>query len=65
MEIHLRLSDSQATDSLLEFFHRREMTARRLGDDRVAVELPHDLHEQQARMELDLLLRRTKTTASA
>ena len=57
MEIQLRLSEGQATDDLLDFFQRREMTARRVGKDGLAVELPEELQEKQGRMELELLLR--------
>jgi len=57
MEIQLRLSDGQATNDLLDFFQRREMSARRLGEDGLAVELPEELQERQARQEIELLLR--------
>ena len=57
MEIQLRLSDQQATDDLLDFFQRREMPTRRVGKDGLAVELPEELHERQARQEIELLLR--------
>jgi hypothetical protein len=58
MEIQLRLSEGQATDDLLDFFHRREMPARRLEEaDCLAVELPAGLQERHARQEIELLLR--------
>jgi len=57
MEIQLRLSDGQATNDLLDFFQRREMSVRRLGEDGLAVELPEELQERQARQEIELLLR--------
>ncbi len=57
MEIQLRLSDQQATNDLLDFFQRREMSARRVGKDGLAVELPESLQARQARMEIELLLR--------
>src|SRR5207344_1129737 len=46
MEIQLRLSDGQATNDLLDFFQRREMSVRRLGEDGLAVELPEELQER-------------------
>ncbi len=57
MDIELRLSDRQATASLLDFFQRREMPTRRLGDDGLVVRLPEELQERQARHEIELLLR--------
>jgi len=57
MEIQLRLSDGQASTDLLDFFRRREMSARQLDDDNVAVELPAGLQERHARQEIELLLR--------
>jgi hypothetical protein len=57
MEIQLRLSERQAADDLLDFFQRREMPARRVQRDCVAVQLPEELQERQARHELELLLR--------
>jgi len=57
MDIELRLSDRQATASLLDFFQRRDMPARLLGEDGLVVRLPEELQEQQARHEIELLLR--------
>lgn len=57
MEIQLHLSEEQATDDLLDFFQRREMPARLLDPDRVAVQLPEELPDRHARQEIELLLR--------
>jgi hypothetical protein len=57
MEIQLRLSDPKASNELLDFFQRREMPARQLDPQNVAVELPAGLQERHARHELELLLR--------
>jgi hypothetical protein len=58
MRVHLRLSDQDLADDLLDFLRRRECPGERVeGSKLLEVVLPHALHEEQARMELDLLLR--------
>jgi len=57
MDIELRVSDRQATASLLDFFQRREMTVRVQGEDGLVVHLPEELKERQGRQEIELLLR--------
>jgi hypothetical protein len=57
MNIELRLSDRQATASLLDFFQRRDMPARLVGDDGLVVELPEEMQERAGRHEIELLLR--------
>jgi hypothetical protein len=55
--VRLRLSDPELVQSLREFLERRECAIVRIDDEVVEVELPHELHEEQARLELDLYLR--------
>jgi hypothetical protein len=57
MPIQLRLSDRQAVDDLLSFLERCGLEAVRAQDDLVEVEPPHQLHAEQARMEVTLLVR--------
>jgi len=57
MDIELRVSDRQATASLLDFFQRRDMPVRLQGEDGLVVQLPEELQERQARHEIELLLR--------
>ena len=57
MGVRLRLSDPELVQSLREFLERRECAIVRIDDEVVEVELPHELHEEQARLELDLYLR--------
>jgi hypothetical protein len=58
MRVRLRLSNQDLADDLLYFLRRRECPSERIeGTDLLEVALPHTLHEKQAEMELDLLLR--------
>jgi hypothetical protein len=58
MRVRLRLSNQDLGDDLLDFLRRRECPSERIeGTDLLEVALPHTLHEKQAEMELDLLLR--------
>jgi hypothetical protein len=58
MRVRLRLSNQDLADDLLDFLRRRECPSERIeGTDLLEVALPHTLHEKQAEMELDLLLR--------
>jgi hypothetical protein len=58
MRVRLRLSNKDLADDLLAFLRRRECLGERIeGSNLLEVALPHTLHEKQAEMELDLLLR--------
>ncbi len=59
LRVRLRLSDRELVDDLLDFLNRRECAGERVEGTKnlVDVSLPHTLHEGQAQMELDLLLR--------
>jgi hypothetical protein len=59
MRVRVRVSDRELVDDLLDFLRRRECAAERVESttDVVEVSPPHTLHEHQAEMELDLLLR--------
>jgi len=58
MRVRLRLSNQDLADDLLDFLRRRECVGERIeGSDLLEIALPHALHEKQAQMELDLLLR--------
>jgi hypothetical protein len=58
MRVRLRLSNQDLVDDLLDFLSRRECVGERIEGTRLLeVALPHALHERQAQMELDLLLR--------
>jgi hypothetical protein len=58
MRVRLRLSNKDLADDLLAFPRRRECLGERIeGSNLLEVALPHTLHEKQAEMELDLLLR--------
>jgi hypothetical protein len=58
MRVRLRLSNQDLVDDLLDFLSRRECVGERIEGSRLLeVALPHTLHERQAQMELDLLLR--------
>lgn len=56
MKVRLQLREPGLADDLTDFLRRRECAA-----DHVAavleVELPHELNDEAARLELDLLLR--------
>ena len=53
----LRLSDPGEKDALRAFLEKRECHVQELADDMLRVGLPHELHERQARLEVDLYLR--------
>ena len=57
VEVTLRLSDPGEKDALRAFLEKRECHVQELADDMLRVGLPHELHEQQARLEVDLYLR--------
>jgi hypothetical protein len=57
MDVTLRLSDPSERDALRAFFERRECRVEELASDLLRVGLPHELHDQQARLEVDLYLR--------
>ena len=57
MGVWLRLSDPELVESLRTFLERRECAAVQIDAETLEVELPHELHPQQARLELDLYLR--------
>ena len=59
MAVRLRISDRELVDDLLDFLRRRECEGKRVEaeNDLIDVSLPHTLHDAQAQMELDLLLR--------
>jgi hypothetical protein len=58
MRVRLRLSNQDLADDLLDFLRRRECPGERIeGSNLLEFALPHLLHEKQAQMELDLLLR--------
>jgi hypothetical protein len=55
--IRLRLSEPGFEADLSTFLCRHECQAEVVEDRIVVVELPHALHEEQARMELGLYIR--------
>jgi hypothetical protein len=57
MGVRLRLGDPALVESLSDFLQRRECAVVRLDAETLEVSLPHELHHQQARLELDLYLR--------
>jgi hypothetical protein len=57
MVICLRLSEPGLADGLALFLSRRECPAEVAEDGTVKVELAHALHDEQARMELELYVR--------
>jgi hypothetical protein len=56
MGVRLRLSKPGLLEDLLLFLERRGCPARQLDVDLIEVEVPHAIHAEQARMELDLYL---------
>jgi hypothetical protein len=54
--VRLRLSDPELVDNLRDFLQRRECVVIQIDAEALEVELPHELHAQQARLELDLYL---------
>ena len=57
MDVTLRLSDPGERESLRAFLERRECHVEELAADVLRVDLPHELHDEQARLEIDLYLR--------
>jgi hypothetical protein len=57
MNVTLRLSDPGERDALRTFLEKRECRVEEIGPDLLRVALPHELHDQQARLEVDLYLR--------
>jgi hypothetical protein len=55
--VRLRLSDPELADNLRDFLERRECAVIEIDAETLEVELPHELHAEQARLELDLYLR--------
>jgi hypothetical protein len=57
MDVTLRLSDPGERDALRTFLEKRECRVAEIAPDVLRVGLPHELHDQQARLEVDLYLR--------
>jgi hypothetical protein len=55
--IRLRPSDPEACGDLAFFLCRHDCHAQVVEDGTITVELPHALHQEQARMELSLYIR--------
>jgi hypothetical protein len=55
--VRLRLSDPELVDNLRDFLQQRECVVIQIDAETLEVELPHEFHAQQARLELDLYLR--------
>ena len=57
MGVRLRLRDPALVESLSDFLRRRECAVEQTDEETIEIALPHELHAEQARMELDLYLR--------
>jgi hypothetical protein len=57
MDVTLRLSAPGERDALRAFLEKRECRVEELAPDLLRVQLPHELHDQQARLEIELYLR--------
>jgi hypothetical protein len=57
MTIRLRPSEPGVAEDLASFLSRHDCRAEVAADGTVMVELPHVLHRDQARMELELYIR--------
>ncbi len=57
MNVVLRLSDAEERGALRAFLEKRECRVEEIAPDLLRVGLPHELHDQQARLEVDLYLR--------
>ena len=55
--MRLRLSDPELIDNLRTFLERRDCAVVQVDAETLEVELPHEHHAEQARLELDLYLR--------
>ena len=56
MGVKLRVSNPVLIEDLLLFLERRGCPAQQLDHDLIEVDVPHAIHAEQARMELDLYL---------
>jgi hypothetical protein len=57
MSVRLQLENPALLENLLGFLRKRGCAGERVTEDTIEVELPHELHLEQARVELDLYLR--------
>jgi hypothetical protein len=57
VDVTLRLSDPGEKHALRAFLEKRECHVQELAGDLLRVGLPHELHDEQARLEVDLYLR--------
>jgi hypothetical protein len=57
LTIRLRLSEPGLAEDLASYLSRHDCRAVAAEDSSVIVELPHLLHQEQARLELELYLR--------
>jgi hypothetical protein len=57
LRVRLRFSDPELAGNLRDFLERRECVVVQLDAETLEVELPHELHAEQSRLELDLYLR--------
>jgi hypothetical protein len=57
MDVTLRLSAPSERDALRAFLEKRECRVDELAPDLLRVQLPHELQDQQARLEIDLYRR--------
>jgi hypothetical protein len=57
MGVRLRLGDPDLVESLSDFLRRRECAVEQTDKETIEIALPQELHDEQARMELDLYLR--------
>jgi hypothetical protein len=53
----LRTKEPELAPALVFFLRRQGCAAELQRDGTISVELPHDLHERQAQMELELYIR--------
>jgi hypothetical protein len=53
----VRLGDPELAESLRDFLERRECVVVQVDVETLDVSLPHEIHAEQARLELDLYLR--------
>jgi len=57
MRITLRLTAPAERDALKAYLEKRECRVEEVADDMLRVDLPHELHDEQAQMEMDVYLR--------
>jgi len=55
--VRVRLGDPELAESLRDFLERRECVVVQVDVETLDVSLPHEIHAEQARLELDLYLR--------